>query len=180
MNFKRLENGFNIYLDEETEQDAYTLHKWFIEGEPERMSCRPIEVYDIDELLRRFHKKKQSGYIQTFAVRRVEDNELLGRVTYFDINHRNGSVEIGFMLASKYHQKGYATEALILLLKHIFDDLGLRKVMAQTAEFNNASIALLKKIGFKQDGCLRQHHELDGKYFNDLLFSMLRGEFTFE
>ena len=177
MSINQLENGFNVYLDDETEDDAYTLHKWFIESEPERMSCRPIEIFDIDELLRRFNKKKESGFIHTFAVRRISDNKLLGRTTYFDHNRRNGAVEIGFMFAKKYRRMGYGTETLTLLLRHLFDDLGMRKVMAQTAEFNKGSVALLKKMGFKQDGCLREHHELNGVYYNDLVFSLLSDEF---
>jgi ribosomal-protein-alanine N-acetyltransferase len=45
-----------------------------------------------------------------------------------------------------------------LLLDHLFGERGMNNVMAQTGEFNDASIALMKKLGFKQDGRLRQHH----------------------
>ena len=53
----------------------------------------------------------------------------------------------------------------------------MNKIMAQTGEFNDASIGLLKKLGFKQDGRLRQHHEVEAKMYDDLLFSILSDEF---
>ena len=65
-----------------------------------------------------------------------------------------------------------------MLLKHLFEELEINKIMAQTGEYNDASIALLKKLGFKQDGRLRQHHELDGEMYDDLLFSILAEEFN--
>jgi RimJ/RimL family protein N-acetyltransferase len=34
----------------------------------------------------------------------------------------------------------------------------------------------MKKLGFKQDGRLRQHHEVEGKLYDDLLFSILAEE----
>jgi [ribosomal protein S5]-alanine N-acetyltransferase len=48
--------------------------------------------------------------------------------------------------------------------------------MADTGAFNQASIALLKSLGFQLDGCLRQHQLLDGVLHNQLLFSLLAQE----
>lgn len=48
--------------------------------------------------------------------------------------------------------------------------------MADTGAFNQASIALLRSLGFRQDGCLRQHQLLDGILHNQLLFSLLAEE----
>lgn len=48
--------------------------------------------------------------------------------------------------------------------------------MADTGAFNQASIALLKSLGFQQDGCLRQHQLFDGVLHDQLLFSLLAEE----
>jgi ribosomal-protein-alanine N-acetyltransferase len=174
------QDGFSVYLDNETEDDAVTLHRWFLKYEPERVTCRLVPDYDEEEVIKRFRKRSEHSGIARFAVRRVEDKKLVGRVTYFDINTRNGSAEIGYMIGGDYQRKNYATDGMILLLGHLFCDLGLRKVMAQTGEFNKPSVALLNKLGFKQDGRLRQHHELDGKFYDDLIFSLMSDEFQID
>jgi len=147
-----------------------------MESEPERLTCRPIADFSEEEIILRYRERKNSDSLCDFAILRNSDNSLLGRVTYFDLNKRNKSAEIGFLTAPEFRRKGYATEAVMLLLKYLFGELGLNKVMAQTGEFNEASIALLKKLGFKQDGRLRRHHEVDGKMYDDLLFSILAEE----
>jgi RimJ/RimL family protein N-acetyltransferase len=104
----------------------------------------------------------------------------VGKITYFDLNTRNRSAEIGCLLDPAFRGQGYASEALGLLLTYLFGDLNLNKAMAQTGEFNSASIAMLKRWGFRQDGRLRQHHELDGVLHDDLIFSLLADEFRRE
>ena len=166
-----------VYLDEMNDFDSILIYRLFLSSTPKRLTCRPIVELSELEVLARSRDRKQNHSMRDFAVRRESDNSLLGRVTYFDHNPRNRTAEIGFMIDPEFRRNGYAYEAMRLLLKFLFNDLGLNKVMAQTGEFNDASIALLKKLGFKQDGRLRQHHELDGELFDDLLFSILAIEF---
>jgi ribosomal-protein-alanine N-acetyltransferase len=167
-----------VYLDDMNDFDAIIIHRWFKESIPERLTCRPIAEFSEVEVISRFRDRKDSENLRDFAVRRTDDGALLGRVTYFDLNPRNRTAEIGFLVAPEYRRKGYSYEALRLLLKYLFEEMGLNKVTAQTGEFNQASIALLKKLGFKRDGTLRQHHELEGKMYDDLLFSILAQEFS--
>lgn len=168
-----------VRLDDFTEKDLVVYHKWFMESDPPRLTCRPLKDESIAEILDRYKGKFASETIRHFAARRLKDEELVGRVTYFDLNTRNRSAEIGFLIGPEFRRMGYAHQAVTLLLRHLFKDLGLNKAMAQTGEFNTASIALLKKLGFTRDGRLRQHHLLDNIYYDDLLFSILADEFRF-
>ena len=165
-----------VCLDNMNDFDAIILHRWFLASDPERLTCRPIGDLSEEEIILRYRERRNSVNLRDYAIRLVSDNSLLGRVTYFDLNTRNRSTEIGFLIASEFRRKGYASEAVRILIRHLFKELGINKVMAQTGEYNEASIALLKKLGFKQDGRLRQHHELEGKMYDDLLFSILAEE----
>lgn len=168
---------YRVRLAELTREDLALQQEWFQESGPETQTCRPLKNRGVTETWAIFQAKTRSGLFHVFSVRRVEDNNLIGRVTYFDLNRRNLAVEIGFLTGPQFRRQGYTTEAVELLLKHLFDDLRLNKVMAQTAEFNTAAIALLTKLGFKQEGRLRQHHALEGKLYDDLLFSILAEEY---
>jgi ribosomal-protein-alanine N-acetyltransferase len=167
-----------VYLDDMNDFDVIIVHRWSRESIPERMTCRPIADFSEPEIIARFRERKDREDLRDLAVRRTDDGALLGRVCYFDLNPRNRAVEIGYLIGPEYLRKGYACEAMKLLLNYLFNKLGLNKATAQTGEFNKASIALLNKLGFKCDGRLRQHHELDGKMYDDLLFSILAEEFV--
>lgn len=175
---KDLKPSFRVRLADFSEEELIVYHKWFLESDPPRITCRPIENESIENVLERYGGRFAGQKIRHFAVRRIEDDEFIGRVTYFDLNTRNRSAEIGFLIGPQFRRKGYAREAVTLLLGHLFKELGLNKAMAQTGEFNDGSIDLLTGLGFRIDGRLRQHHPLDGTYYDDLLFSILADEFN--
>lgn len=102
--------------------------------------------------------------------------EFMGQIQVFDYNPRNKSAEIGYYLLPEYRGKGTMEKALTLFVRAVFENTGLNKLTAQTAEFNDCSVKLLKKLGFSLDGTLREHHEKDGKLYSDLIFSILKNE----
>ncbi len=57
--------------------------------------------------------------------------------------------DIGFAFLPRYHRMGYATESAMAVLSYGRADLGLQRIVAITAEENEASIKLLEKIGMK-------------------------------
>jgi RimJ/RimL family protein N-acetyltransferase len=165
-----------IFLADMTIEDLSIYREWFLKSKPEMMTCRPIVTRTWDEVVTQFETAAGSDKSRIFAVGKASDNLFLGRVTYFDLNPRNHSAEIGYFIGPEFRGRGYAAEAVALLLKHLFSDLGLNKVMAQTGEFNLHSIRLLEKLGFRIDGRLRQHHEVNGELKDDILYSLLASE----
>lgn len=166
-----------LILSTVTDDHLRTFHRWFHENDPGRQTCRPISLKTVDELIDAYRQLPKSECEGDFAVVRIWDKALVGRVRYFDLNWRNRSAEIGYVIGPEFQGQGYATEALDLLLGLLFDGHSLNKVYAQTGEFNDSSIALLKHWGFREDGRLRQHHELDGVLYDDLIFSLLAAEY---
>lgn len=165
-----------LYLDSMELADWEAWRAWFLSGDPRRVTCRPVQAPDPAVSATRWEAREEAGSGATYAVRRLPDQVLVGRVSWFDHNPRNGACEIGFVVAPGWRRRGYAREALELLLEHLFREVGVRKVMAQTAAFNQASRGLLEGVGFCEDGRLREHHELDGVFHDDVLLSLLRRE----
>ncbi len=170
--------GSSVVVDDVREEDLDQLYDWFLESDPQRLTCRPIEPMTPTEIHARFQQRRDDHRSCTLAIRRCTDFALMGRVTYFDYNPRNHTVEIGFMTGPPYRRQGYTAEAVRLVLAYLFADAGIKKVMAQTGAFNDASISLLHKLGFSEDGRLRRHHVFDGEYYDDVLFSLLADEFS--
>lgn len=103
-------------------------------------------------------------------------DELVGWFEYFNLNPRNHSAEFGYMVNPQMRRRGIGTAMLRVAITHLFSTTSLNKLYCQTAAFNLASIKLLERLKFHQDGVLREHHELDGKLWNDHIYSVLRRE----
>ncbi len=170
--------GPRIKLTEMSEPDVIQFYDWFWNSPPERMTCWPVEPMTLQETLERFHTPPADNAPKRLAIRRVQDDTFVGRISYFNVNSRNRSAEIGYLIGPGYRGNGYAADALVLLLDYLFNNLKLNRVHAQTGAFNAASISLLERHGFKLEARLRQHHEVDGTLYDDLIYGILANEFA--
>ena len=113
-----------------------------------------------------------------FAVRLLENDELLGNIGFnsLDIINRNGA--LGVLIGNPRHQrKGYGTEALKLILDYGFSFLNLRNISLSVFEYNEPAYNLYKKVGFKEVGRLRKDLEIMGKTYDVIILDMLKEEF---
>jgi RimJ/RimL family protein N-acetyltransferase len=99
------------------------------------------------------HLYAEYGY-GPFRVSRREDGADIGVCGLY---RRDGLDEpdIGFAFLPKFRGKGYGYEASVAVLDHARDELKLPRVAAIVSPANNASIALLEKLGMRYDKMMR-------------------------
>jgi len=68
------------------------------------------------------------------------------------------------------------TEALLAVLRYGFETMRLNKVEACTDSRNVASMRLLGKLGFHQDGVRRENTYYHGRFIDEAIFSLLASE----
>lgn len=107
-----------------------------------------------------------------------EHNIPLGKITLFDHNPINHSTEFGYYLPDYNRSKGLGGILLNKFIEISFqnDELNLNKIYATTSSNNYPSISLLERYGFKLEGRLREHYWIDGKRYDQLIYSILKGE----
>jgi RimJ/RimL family protein N-acetyltransferase len=88
--------------------------------------------------------------------------------------------EVAYWLHPDYHGEGYATEAMTLLLDHVFDTYEARGVEAGVFSHNDASQALLDRLGFTREGVLRKNEFVEGAYRDEYVYGLLREEWVGE
>ena len=144
--------------------------------ETNKMTCRPIIKREGNELFEFYNHiiKKDNNLL--VSIWRKQDEELVGKVSFNHYNPRNRSMELGYYMIPRFRKYGYMREALTSLFDILFKEMELNKIYAQTASFNIESIQLLEKMCFKRDGTLRDHHELNEKFYDDYIFSILNKE----
>lgn len=115
-----------------------------------------------------------------FSIRRLSDNELLGCCGFVYINwvHRHADLSIYIGWNDSYIDKnGYAEESCEILFRYGFKELGLNKIWTEIYEFDEKKWELYRKLGFKQDGMLRENYFYDGKWWGSRMISLLAKEY---
>lgn len=113
-----------------------------------------------------------------FSIIEKRSKKLVGCAGLVNIDWKNRNAEVSIYLGnSNWQGKGIASETLQLIMDYSFKTLGLNKVSAEIYEYNPTSVKLFKKAAFKLDGKLREHHYWDGKFWDSLMFSILRSEY---
>jgi len=102
----------------------------------------------------------------------------VGSCNLNDLDWRVRKAEIGIAIGDKsYWDQGVGAEAMRLMLGHAFDTLNLNRVYLHVYAHNERAIHLYAKIGFREEGRLRQDHFFQGQYVDTLVIGILNGEF---
>lgn len=107
-----------------------------------------------------------------------ENDQPIGDLALLDINHLNQNAVVRISVFDKaYWGEGYGTEALFLLLEFGFDILNLHRIGLDVFEYNVRAIKAYEKLGFKQEGVIREELFYDGKFHDSILMGILQKEF---
>ncbi len=132
----------------------------------------PYELSDAEEWIALQPERRRSGTEFCYGV--TLDDRLIGSCGTLNLD--DGSYELGYWIGEPYARRGYMTEALASLLPFIFENLRLHRIEAAVLPENAASRALLKKVGFREEGYARQFLRINGEWQDHVLFGMLAGD----
>lgn len=110
------------------------------------------------------------------AVRSAATGELVGDLGVHFVADDGHQVEIGFTIAPAHQRRGFGSEAVIALLDYLFRVLNKHRVFASVDPRNEASLALLRSIGMRQEAHFRQSLLWKGEWVDDVVFGLLRSE----
>ena len=100
-------------------------------------------------------------------------NKRLGIIDLFDFNPQHKRAGIGILIIEDEQQKGYASEALNLLIDYSFNQLNLHQIFANITTDNKNSIQLFKKYKFTEIGTKKEWIYSQGKFKDEVLFQLL-------
>ena len=104
----------------------------------------------------------------------LADGEVIGTCALFEIDPNQQSAVIGYQLAQAYWGLGMMREALLATLAMGFEKIGLRRIAARVDYRNSSSVGLLLRLGFLQEGLLREHAWVKGALTDLVLLGLLR------
>lgn len=105
---------------------------------------------------------------------RIEDGCILGAINLNEIVRGPAqSAYLGYWIGAPYAKQGYMTEALQLALSHAFRDLGLHRVEANIMPANRASLALVRRAGFRREGYSPRYLKIAGRWTDHERWALL-------
>jgi RimJ/RimL family protein N-acetyltransferase len=112
-----------------------------------------------------------------FAIIDGQTNLAIGRATLMRIDALHRVIEVGGIIFTRALQRSRgATEAMYLLARYVFDELGYRRYEWKCNALNEASRRAALRLGFSFEGIFRQHMIIKAKNRDTAWFSMLDSE----
>jgi RimJ/RimL family protein N-acetyltransferase len=105
-----------------------------------------------------------------------DQDRLLGCVSLYDIRLDHGCAAVGYWLAPGGRGRGAATQAVRLLSRWAFAELGLARLELTCGPDNEASQRVAERCGFFREGLLRSHVPFKAGRRDSVIYSLLPGE----
>lgn len=124
----------------------------------------------------KYQEQKEIRWGITLKSEQGGDGTVIGMCgfNYWNRTDRRGS--IGFDLAQAYWRRGIMREALEAILRFGFTQMDLNRIEANASAENAASIALLERLGFRNEGTQEEQYFDEGAFHDLMLFRLLRRE----
>lgn len=173
----------------------------FLEGK--RIYLRPIEDCDLDTIYANLWDKegrRLTGTQTVFSRKGVqrwfenvsvdnsridlmiclqETNQPIGEIAMMEIDHQNQNSIVRISIFEKGDWgNGYGTEAMSVMLDYGFEILNLHRIELEVFSFNKRAKKSYEKLGFKQEGVIRDKLFYDGEFHDSIIMGVLKEEFN--
>lgn len=157
-----LEKGLELYNDPEIRYLS-------------RTDDMPSNRAQMEEMFEKINKNKD----EIFLVICLNDDTQIGMVDlHLQPLHRRA--KMGISIDKSHWGKGYGTEDTVLALNYLFNTLNMHRVEVWVIEFNERSLHLFEKLGFKKEGVTRDAAFKDGSYHSVINLGILEDEWRYD
>ena len=107
-------------------------------------------------------------------IRPATKNETIGSVDLYDFDPVHKRAGVGILIIAKERGKGFASEALDLLIRYCFELLMLHQIYCDISPENTVSLKLFRNHGFIKCGIKREWRFKAGKWTDEIMFQLIK------
>jgi ribosomal-protein-serine acetyltransferase len=111
-----------------------------------------------------------------FQTAMVLQGRIVGSLGLHGVNWESRSTGIGYWLDEAHQGRGLMTRAVGALTDHAFDEMGLNRVEIHAAAGNGRSRAIPERLGFQEEGLLREYERVGDRYLDIVVYALLARE----
>lgn len=153
-------------------EDSAQLFRWINDRDLVVLNSAYSPVHEQDHA-DWFARVGENASVRMFAIRTPE-GDLIGSCQLNSISPVHRSAELQIRIGEEeVRGKGFGTEALKQLIRFGFDDLGLRRIYLKVFAHNEAALATYRKVGFVEEGCLREAVFIAGSWRDVVIMALL-------
>lgn len=138
---------------------------------------KPRPAQPIQEMFAHWSENKPHSGEAGFSIFERHTGMLIGHTTLFGGALPHRAAELAIMLDSEQVSRGYGTRAIKLMLGYGFAEMGLNRIGLKVAAFNTRAIRTYEKAGFILEGREREIYFHQGRFHDQLVFSVLARDF---
>jgi UDP-4-amino-4,6-dideoxy-N-acetyl-beta-L-altrosamine N-acetyltransferase len=154
------------------EDDLCTIRDWRNHLDIKQYMFSQHEIKETEHMM--WFNEIKNNCLKTINVYE-ENTEIKGFLQLQKKTQESNVYEWGFYI-SPNAVRGTGTKMALLALQKVFGEMQGEKVFGEVLNFNEPSIKLHKKLGFYQEGVLRQQHLLNNNYYDVHCFGLLKSE----
>lgn len=113
-----------------------------------------------------------------FAIEDIATGEYAGGLAVMDVDADNETAGFRIDVVERFQGRGYGPEAIRMMLRYAFDEVGLHRVSLEVFDFNDRARRAYERCGFVLEGRLRDALQWEGVRHDTLVMSMLRPDFA--
>ncbi|ELR70016.1 Ribosomal-protein-serine acetyltransferase [Fulvivirga imtechensis AK7] len=161
------------------------LHHFFhYRSDPEVCRYQDWDTFDKEATLEFIKDQQKKGmhdleeWVQ-LAIELKAENHLIGDIAFRRYDKDGSLVEVGYAITPGHQRKGYAFEALQLLISHFFDKMDVHKITARVDPRNEGSLGLLDRLNFVKEGHIRKcfYDPIDKEWVDEIVYGLLAEDF---
>jgi len=108
----------------------------------------------------------------------TKEGETIGSCSLFNTSPEDHAAWLGIMIGERaYLSKGYGSDALLTLCRFGFEEMGLNRIALEVWSFNEHAMRCYRRCGFVEEARLREDLYAGGRYYDNVVMSMLRDAF---
>lgn len=118
----------------------------------------------------------KKGLSYELPIRLKSTGELVGVMALLKVDRKNRNAELGYWIAKRYWNLGFATEAGLRVMEFCFNVLNLERIYAKFIPNNKASRRVMEKLGMRYEGTMRHEVFKDNRYHDMNYYGIIREE----
>ncbi|MFI5219636.1 MAG: GNAT family N-acetyltransferase [Bacteroidia bacterium] len=123
----------------------------------------------INKILAAFENNEGIAWVMEIK----ETKKNIGNISFWRFEKENHRAEIGYLLLPEYWGKGIMKEAIDAIVDYGFKNIRIHSIEANVNPKNKASLKLLEKSGFVQEGYFKENYFFNGKFYDSAIFSLV-------
>ncbi len=171
-------DGPRVRLRALTDEDLPKLVSWWLNPSTVALQAntiRPMPAGSVAEMFRSWSANDKYSSVG-FCVEAEERKELLGHVGLWMDSPRNRAATMGVVIGDEHTGSGYGPEALRLLMRYGFAEMGLHRIELGVFAYNSRAIEVYRNLGFVEEGRRRESVLHDGVFHDDVIMAVLETE----